>query len=137
MNFKKYILLGLLIILFVSAGLYNKHSHKDILVYLNDPSGQDLADIALAGSVLNQSGDTIIIRESMYGKELKITSDTGLWTRGDFIHFQGVFHKAGFIEYKKGELIWDKRIKLYLSIVGFFVFVVLLFKDWKKLRFSF
>jgi len=136
MNYKKYILLALLALIFILSGFYNQNNYKDILFYLNDPASLDLSEISIAGSILSISNGDAIIRESMYGKEILLKSVFENWKVGEFINIKGIFHKAGYIEYKKGELIWNKKIKFAFSVVGFIVFVYIFFLDRKKLRFS-
>lgn len=136
MNLKKYILLALFAALFISAGLYNKYNNKDYLVYLNDPTGQDMAEIGIAGTIISKDNNSIVIRESMYGKTVIIKPVYEKWEAGRFVNIRGIFHKEGFIEYRKGELIWNKKIKFELSAAGFLLFLYILFLDRKKLRFS-
>jgi hypothetical protein len=137
MNYKKYILLAILALLFISSGLYNLHNNKSYLFYLSDPIGQDKTEISLAGSIISKDNENILIRESMYGKEVMIKSVHESWLKGQFVNLKGIFHKEGYIEFKKGELIWDKKIKFVLSAGGFLIFLIILFRDRKKLKFDF
>jgi len=137
MNYKKYILIALLAVLFVTAGLYNTHNYKDYMYYLNNPDNTDKTEIGIAGTVISREGHDLLIRESMFGKEVLLKSVYENWQPGQFINFKGIYHKEGYIDFIKGELIWNKKIKLYFSIVGFLVFLYIVFKDYKKLRFGF
>ena len=137
MNYKKYILLALLVVLFVSSGLYNNHNNKDYLFYLNDPVGQDMTEIGIAGTIISKDNNSVVISEGMYGKEVYLKSVNENWEVGQFVNFKGVFHKEGYVEYRRGELIWNKKIKFALSALGFVVFFIILFRDRKKLKFSF
>lgn len=135
MFYKKYLLLLILIIIFISAGLYNQLNYKDINYYFKNLERNDLSEISIAGTIINKNSENLIIKDSMFGKEVVVRSVKDNWQIGQFINFKGVFHKEGYIEYIKGELIWDRKIKLYLSIIGFLLFVYILILDYKKIKF--
>jgi hypothetical protein len=121
----------------VSAGLYNKINNKDYLVYLNDPVGQDSLEISIHGKIISMDKDTMVIRESMYGKEAIVKSIYGNWEVGMLVNLRGIFHKEGYIEYRIAEEIRDTNVKMILSIIGIVFFMFVLYKDWHKLKFDF
>jgi hypothetical protein len=90
MNYKKNILLAVLALLFVSSGLYNKSNNKDYLFYLNDPVGQDMTEIAIAGTIIAKDNNSMVVSESMYGKEVFLKSVNENWQVGQFVNFKGV-----------------------------------------------
>jgi hypothetical protein len=133
----KIVLIATLLVVMVSAGLYNKINNKDYLIYLNDPVGQDLSEIGVYGNIISIDKDTMVIRESMYGKEVIVKSIYGNWEIGMTINLKGIFHKEGYVEYTIGEEIRDNNIKMILSVIGMFFFMFVLYKDWHKLKFDF
>jgi hypothetical protein len=133
----KIVLIVMLLVLMVSAGLYNKISNKDYLVYLNDPVGQDLCKIGVHGKIISIDKGSLIIREGTYGKEVTVKSVAGDWKVGMEINLRGVFHKEGYVEYKIAEEVKDTNIKTILSVIGMFFFIFVLYKDWRKLKFDF
>jgi hypothetical protein len=135
----KIVLIAMLLVVMVSAGLYNKFNNKDYLVYLNDPVGQDSLAINIFGRVISMDKDTMLIRESMYGKEVIVKSISGNWNWevGMIINLKGIFHKEGYVEYTIGEEIRNTNIKMILSVIGMFFFIFVLYKDWHKLKFDF
>lgn len=137
MNKIKIALIGILLVMMVSSGLYNKLIHKDYLDYVNDPIGQDLSKIGLHGRIISVGNDTMVIRESIYGKEVVIKSVYGDWDVKMEISLKGIFHKEGYVEYKIAEEIKDSNIKMILSVIGMFIFMFILYKDWHKLKFDF
>ena len=137
MNKIKIVLIVMLLVLMVSAGLYNTIINKDYMVYLNDPVGQDLSEIGVHGKIISIDKDTMVIRESMYGKEVIVKSVSGDWKTDMKINIKGIFHKEGYVEYKIAEEIKDTNIKTILSIIGMFFFIFILYKDWHKLKFNF
>jgi len=134
MNWKNITLFLLLVILFVFSGIYNQVNHKDITIYLNNPEDNDKQKISLSGTVLKIDNDEILLKDSMYGKEILLKYVYDKFQIGQFINFQGIFHKEGYIEYKKGEEIWDRKIKLILSIFGFLFVVYVFIIDYKKIN---
>lgn len=134
MNWKNITLFLLLVILFVFSGIYNQVNHKDITIYLNNPEDNDKQKISLSGTVLKIDNDEILLKDSMYGKEILLKYVYDKFQIGQFINFQGIFHKEGYIEYKKGEEIWDRKIKLVLSIFGFLFVVYVFIIDYKKIN---
>ena len=133
----KIVLIATLLVVMGSAGLYNNINNKDYLVYLNDPVGQDLLNIGIHGKIISMDKDTMVIRESMYGKEVIVKSVYGNWKVGMEISLKGIFHKEGYVEYTIGEEIKDTNNKMILSVVGMFFFMFVLYKDWHKLKFDF
>lgn len=134
MNWKNITLFLLLVILFVFSGIYNQVNHKDITIYLNNPEDNDKQKISLSGTVLKIDNDEILLKDSMYGKKILLKYVYDKFQIGQFINFQGIFHKEGYIEYKKGEEIWDRKIKLILSIFGFLFVVYVFIIDYKKIN---
>jgi hypothetical protein len=137
MKHKKYILLILLAVVFIASGLYNNYNSKNYLFYLNNPAEHDLAEISIAGTIISKDQGNIILRENVYGIELPIKSAPSEWEKGQYINCKGIFHKECYIEYKRGELIWNKEIKFEFSAIGFLFFLFILFRDYKKLKFDF
>jgi hypothetical protein len=133
----KIALIGMLLVMMVSSGLYNKTNNKDYLVYLNDPIGQNLSEIGVHGKIISIDEDEMLIRESMYGKEVVVKSVYGNWEINMEINLKGIFHKEGYVECKIAEEIKDTNIKTILSIIGMAFFIFVLYKDWHKLKFDF
>jgi len=137
MNKIKIASIGILLVMMVSSGLYNNISHKNYLDYLNDPSGQDLSEISIYGKIISVGSDTMVVREDRYGKEVVVKSVYGNWKINMVINLKGIFHKEGYVEYKIAEEIKDSNIKMILSVIGMFIFMFVLYKDWHKLKFDF
>jgi hypothetical protein len=137
MKYKKYILLVLLAIVFVASALYNNYNSKNYLFYLNNPAKHDMAEIGIAGTIISKDQDNIILRENVNGIELPVKSVPADFKKGQYVNCKGIFHKECYVEYKRGELIWNREIKFEFSVVGFLFFLFILFRDYKKLKFDF
>lgn len=100
--------------------------------------------IAFDGNLLTVSGTIISRNNNLYtlfdgpnDKEIAVLNNIEKWKEGDYVSIKGIFHKEGYIEYLEGEVVWDRKIKFILSIIGFLSVILIIYLDRKKVIMSF
>ena len=134
---KKYTLaLTILIILYLSGMYYYEHP-TPYTVFNKEPEKYDLKKISIGGQIKSVEDKFYVVTDLGNGERIIITKKNLNWKPGDVISIKGIFHKEGFVEVQFGEIIWDKKYKFLISILGFVLLVLIVYKERKKFKLDF
>jgi hypothetical protein len=132
----KYLLTGICIILLAVSCYYNYSRPVGLKILMNDPEKNNNQEITASGEVRNINKPFYTLYDATSSASFIVKNSTDDWKINDFIAFRGNYKKEGYIEYISGEIIWDKKIKLAISIIAFAAFIILIVFEYKKIKFE-
>lgn len=132
----KYLLVALGLVILGLSCYYNYSRPMGLKVLMNDPVNGNNKEITISGEVRYNNKPYYTLYDATNNTSFIVKNTLEDWKINDFIALRGKFKKEGYIKYISGEIIWDKTIKLAISIAAFFVLIILLISEFKKLRFE-
>lgn len=133
----KYLLLIIGLFFLVLSCYYNYSRPIGLIVMMNDPVKNNDQELTISGEVIGINKPYYSLHDEPNNINFIVKNALVDWKVSDFIAFKGKFKKEGYIEYMEGEIIWDKKIKLGISIFSFIIFIILFIFEFKKLKFHF
>jgi hypothetical protein len=134
-NTKNFLIIFCLIILGLSC-YYNYSIPIGLKILMSDPENNDNKEITISGEVRTDNKPFYSLYDATNKTSFIVKNTLEDWKINDFIALRGKFKKEGYLEYVSGEIIWDKKIKLAISIVAFIALIILFISEFKKLRFE-